>query len=151
MSRCDIHTVSLLWQPGKQLRLDCGEIGLAELRRAGSFNRAAEIEREQLRAVADAERGDAERKHVGIDVRRAVGVHRRRAAAQDQRMRIARAHLRGRDAVADELGVHAAFADASRDQLCVLAAEIHDEHRPFLGGAIGKRQNLSGDSSAPLS
>ena len=53
-------------------------------------------------------------------------------AAQDQRVRVARAHLSSRDAVADELGVHAALAHAPRDQLRVLPAEIDDEHRPLL-------------------
>ncbi len=44
---------------------------LAELGDAGAIDRAAELERHQLRAVADAERGDAEVEQLGIDVRRA--------------------------------------------------------------------------------
>src|SRR6185437_1409827 len=71
----------LLGQPGEQRRLDCREIGLAELRGAGSFDCAAEIEREQLLAVTDAQRGDAEREDLGVDVRRSLRVHRCRAPA----------------------------------------------------------------------
>jgi len=54
--------------------------------------------------------------------------------------------------VADELGVDAALADAPRDQLRVLPAEVEDENRPLL--LAGKRKYarlLSADSSAPPS
>ena len=66
-------------------------------------------------------------------------------------MRVARAYLRSRDAVADELGVHAALANAPRNQLGVLAAEIDDEHRPLLRRTLWQRQDFSADSSAPPS
>ena len=67
-----------------------------------------------------------------IDVRRVVGVHRRGAAAEDERVRIARAHRLRRDRVRDELRVDAALAHAARDQLRVLAAEVDHQHRPVL-------------------
>jgi hypothetical protein len=53
----------------------------------------------------------------------------------------------------DELRVDAALAHASRDQLCVLAAEVEDEDRALLRGweRNDVRARLSGDSSAPLS
>jgi hypothetical protein len=47
----------------------------------------------------------------------------------------------------DELGVDAALADAPRDQLRVLPAEIDDEDRTLLGSALRKRDDLSADSS----
>ena len=141
----------LLGQAGEQLRLDGGQVRLAELRRAGPLDRAAEIERQELRSVADAERRNAELEHLGIDVRGTFGVHRGRAAAEDQRVRVARAHLRRRHAVADELRVHAALAHAPRDQLRVLPAEIHHQHRPLLRGPLRQRENFSGDSSVPPS
>ena len=66
-------------------------------------------------------------------------------------MRIARPHLSSRDAVPDELGVHAALANAACDQLRVLTAEIHDEHRPLFRRTLWQPQDFSGDSSVPLS
>ena len=131
-SRCDIHTVCSLGRVLQQRRLLDAQLGLAELRDAGAVDAAAEVERHQLHAVADAERRDAELEDARVDARRAVGVHRRRAAAQDDRVRVARAHRLRRDRVADELRVDAALAHAARDQLRVLAAEVEDEHRPVL-------------------
>ena len=45
----------------------------------------------------------------------------------------------------DELGVDATLTHTARDQLRVLAAEVDDEHRAFLGlGLLGwERNNLS--------
>jgi hypothetical protein len=54
--------------------------------------------------------------------------------------------------MADELRVHAALADAPRDQLGVLPTEVENENRPIR--VAGKRKNLrfvSADSSAPPS
>ena len=73
-------------------------------------------------------------------------------AAQDERVRVARAHLLGRDAVADELRVDAALAHAPRDQLRVLPAEVEHEHGPLLRCALREAaRTLSADSSAPPS
>ena len=141
----------LLGQPREQFRLDRGQVRLAELRRAGPLDRAPEIEREELRSIADAERRNAELEHVGIDARGTFGVHGGRAAAENQRVRIARTYLRSRHTVADELRVDATLAHAPRDQLCVLPAKIHHQHRPLFGGPFRQRQNLSGDSSVPPS
>ena len=128
------------------------QVGLAELRDAGAIDAAAEVERHQLHAVTDAERRDAELEDARVDVRRVVRVHRRGAAAQDHRVRVARAHGLRRDRVADELGVDAALAHATRDQLRVLAAEVDNEHRPVLRSRERHDvRRLSGDSSAPLS
>ena len=103
-----------------------------ELGDAGAVDAAAELERHQLRAVTDAERRDPELEQRRIDPRRVVGVDRRRPAAEDERVRVARAHGLGRDRVTDELRVDAALADAPRDQLRVLPAEVDDENRPVL-------------------
>ena len=105
-----------------------------ELGDAGAVDAAAELERHQLRAVADAERRDAELEQRRVDARGVVGVDGRRAAAQHERVRVPGAHRLGRDRVADELGVDAALAHAARDQLRVLATEIENEHRPVLPG-----------------
>src|SRR5262249_12665344 len=109
----------------------------------------AELERHQLRAVTDAKCRDPELEQRRIDARGVVGVDRRGPAAEDERVRVARAYCLGRDRVADELRVDTALADAARDQLGVLAAEVENENRPVL--VAGERKNLrllSGDSSA---
>src|SRR6185437_5377818 len=102
------------------------ELRLAELRRVGAVDAPAEVEGHQLRAVTDAERRDAELEDARVDARRAVGVHRRGPAAEDDRVRLARADRLGGDLMTDELRVHAALAHAPRDQLRVLAAEVED-------------------------
>ena len=66
-----------------------GELGAAELADLGALDPAAELEREQLHAVADAQHRDAELEQLGIELRRAVGVHRRRAAGEDQALGLA--------------------------------------------------------------
>ena len=113
---------------------------LAELRDAGAVDCAAELERHQLGAVADAERGDAELEQLGVDVRRAFRVDRGRPAAQDERERVARTNPLRRDVMRNELGVDAALAHAARDQLRVLAAEVDDEDRALLRRGFLQRQ-----------
>ena len=136
----------------EQPRLGRLHRGPAELGDARAVDAAAELERHELHAVTDAERRDAELEERRIDARRVVGVDGRRAAAEHERVRIARAHRLGRDRVADELGVDAALAHATRDQLRVLAAEVEDEHGPVLPGReLDDLRRLSADSSAPPS
>ena len=54
-----------------------------------------------------------------------------------------------RHLVAHELGIDAALADASGDQLRILAAQINDENRALLRRRLGERDDLSAvDSSA---
>ena len=141
----------LLRQAGEKLRLDSRQLRLAELGCTGSLDPATEIQRQQLRAVADAECRNAEREYLGIHVRGAFRVHRCRPAAEDQRMGVARSHLSSRHAVSYELRVDAAFAHAPRDQLRVLPAEIHHQHRPLLRGPLRQREDFSADSSVPPS
>ena len=137
---------------GEQLRLGHLHGGAPELGDAGAVDAAAELEGHQLRAVTDAERGNAELEQRRIDARRVVGVDRRRAPAQDQRVRVPGAHRLGRDRVADELGVDAALAHAARDQLRVLAAEVENENGPVAPDRqLDDLGLLSADSSAPPS
>ena len=143
----------LAGQVVEQLGLVRAQLGLAELGDARAIDAAAEVEREELHPVADAERGNAEPEDGRIDARRSVGVHGRRPAAEDERVRVPRAHLFGRHRVRNELGVDAALAHAARDQLRVLPTEVDDEHRAVLRPRLRKVQNLgvSADSSAPPS
>src|SRR6266540_141796 len=113
---------------------------LAELGHPGAVDAAAELLSHQLHPVADAERGDAELEQLRIDTRRAFRVHRRRAAAQDQRERVARANPIRSNGVPDQLRIDAAFAHPPRDQLRVLPAEVDDEHRPFFGRLLRDRE-----------
>ena len=111
-----------------------------ELGDAGALDFAAELLRHQLHAVADAERRHAELEDARVDARRPVGVHGRRPAAEDDRVRVARADRLGRDRVPHELGIDAALAHAARDQLRVLAAEVEHEHRALLRELLGRAQ-----------
>ena len=61
----------------------------AELADLGALDLAAERQREQLHAVTDAQHRDAELEQLRVELRRAVGVHRRRAAGEDQPLRLA--------------------------------------------------------------
>ena len=136
-SPCDIQTCWPDGQPGEQIAPGAlardVERGAAVL--AGSCPRdgAAEPGRHELKAVADAEHGHARLEQPGAARRggrrrrRTIGVDGRRAAGQDDRLRLARQHLLDRHGVRDDLGVHVALADPAGDQLGVLCAEIDDQ------------------------
>jgi hypothetical protein len=98
----------------------------AELALVGPPDLAAEQVRHQLHAVADAEHRHALAEDAGIDGRRPVGVHARGPTGEDQALRAAD-HLRP-DGRGHDLRVAPLLADAPRDQLGVLAAEVDDEH-----------------------
>ena len=97
---------------GRQIVEELGlvrlELRLPELGRAGALDGAAEVSRHELHAVADAECRDPEREDAGVEIRRAVRVHRGGAAGEDERRRVSGRDLRCRQAVPDELRVHAA-------------------------------------------
>ena len=94
---------------------------------------AAELLGDQLRAVADAEDRDPELVDADVELRRALDVHARRATRQDDRVGRPLGDLGGRDPVRHDLGVHVQLADSPGDQLCVLGAEVDDEHRGTIG------------------
>ncbi len=139
------HPDDLLLRQAREERARAAvELGLAELGRAGAGHLAAELEREQLRAVADAERRDPELEELRVDPRSAVRVDGRRAAGEDQRGRVPAAHLVGAERVRDELRVDAGVADAARDQLRVLAAEVEHEHGALLRRRLRYGQRVHG-------
>src|SRR5262249_10603161 len=88
----------------------------------------------------DAKRWNAELEQAWIDARRALRVDGRRPTGEDERDGIPAPDLFGGDIVADELRVHAALANATRDQLRVLAAAVEHEYRPRLGIGLGSRE-----------
>ena len=75
-----------------------------------------------------------------VQLRRPGRVHRRRAAAQDQALRRAPAHLVDADVVRQQLGEHAELAHAARDQLRVLAAVVEDDD--LVGGDFALEREL---------
>ena len=113
------------------------ELGLPELADTGLLDASAELERQELHAVADPERRDPELEDRGVTARRAVGVDRGRPAREDQRRGVPPRDLLGAGAVGDELGVDPCLANAAGDQLRVLAAEVEHEHWPLLCPRLG--------------
>ena len=102
-------------------------LGLAVFARGGVVcgdDLAAEVVRDELAAVADAEHGHARVKERGIDVRRVLEIHAVRAAGEDEADGIHREKVRKRRRVGLDLAVNAAFAHAARDELVVLAAKV---------------------------
>ena len=144
--------------PDRLLPLDAGEQAVvlgdrhgrgAVLAVVGREHIATELERHHLRPVADAQDRDRAAPDGGVRARRVRVVHGHRAAGQDDGLRPApHQFLEGR-VVGEEFRVHVQLADASRDQLGELAAEIEDGHRagcrrdgadgPVVGGPVGGR------------
>ena len=120
------------------------ELRAPELGGAGALDPPAEVARHELHPVADAERRDAELPQTGIDLGSVVRVDRGGAAAEHDRARVPCPERLRRRPVRDELGVDAALADPTRDELRVLPAEVDDEDRPVLGLLFGplEGQNL---------
>ena len=99
----------------------------AVLAAAGAGDLAAELERHELRAVADAEHRDAEVVDAGVDARGALDVDRRGTTAEDHARGPPCRDLGCGDRVGHDLGVDVRLAHPPRDQLGVLRAEVDDE------------------------
>jgi hypothetical protein len=122
------HPAGLLQrEPGEQPpRIADAELGAPVLPDVGGLHPAPELPGDELHAVADAEHRDPELEQLGIEPGRALGVHRRGAAGQDEPLRPAPADLVDPDVVGQQLGEHAALAHPAGDELRVLAAEVQD-------------------------
>ncbi len=103
------------------------QFGAAVLALPGLGDLAAEITRNQLRAVTDTEERHARVVHRSVDVGRAGHVHRGRTTRQDDRPRLACQHLRDRHRARNDLAVDVQLAHTTRDQLRVLRPEVDDE------------------------
>jgi len=102
-------------------------LGLAVFARGGVVcgdDLAAEVVRDELAAIADAEHGHARIKKRGIDVRRVLKIDTVRAAGEDEADGLHCEKVRKRRRVGLDLAVNAAFAHAARDELVVLAAKV---------------------------
>ena len=85
VSRCDIQQVCSAGVPASSRPGSLhGQLRAAELADLGAFHAAAELARQQLHAVTDPEHRDSELEQPRVQRRRAVGVHRGRAAGEDQ-------------------------------------------------------------------
>ena len=67
-------------------------------------------------------------KIAGSHLRRAVGVHARRAAGEDDALGRQLANARGRDVVPHDFAVDMLLAHPAGDELGVLRAEVENEH-----------------------
>ncbi len=108
-------------------RLDDAQRRAAELRAAGARDLAGQRLRHRLEAVADAEDRHAGGEQRGVGLRCSRGVHRRRAAGQDDRLRLAGEQLGDRQRARDDLGVDVRLAHPAGDQLRVLRPVVDDE------------------------
>ena len=122
------------------------QLGAAVLAGSGAGDRAAERLRHRLKAVADAEHGQAEVEQRGVQLRGAVGVDAGRAARQHDGLRILGLDLLDARGVRDDLRVHPGLADAARDQLRVLRAEV--DHQDGAGRCGFHRPSLVAGTSA---
>ncbi len=108
---------------------------MAVLTGAVVVDRAAERGGHQLEAVAHAEDGDPGLEERAVQGRRALRVHRRGAAGEDDRARVLRQHLGHRHGGRDDLAVDPGLTDTAGDELGVLRAEVDDEDH--VGRGVG--------------
>ena len=83
----------------------------------------------QLVAVTDAEDGDAHLQDGGVHAIGALGVHRGRAAGEDEADRVVGSDLLRADVTGDDLGADMALTHPPGDQLCVLGSKVQNQHR----------------------
>ena len=128
-SRWLIHTA---WRSGKPFqqdpRRDRRQVGLAELGGAGAGDLAAQHLGEQLVAVADAQHRDPQVQHGRVQGVGVLGVHRGRAARQDDAHRAAGGHLGRRHLARHDLREDVGLAHPAGDETGVLRPEVDDQH-----------------------
>ncbi len=89
---------------------------------------AAEVMRDELHAVADAQHRDPCAERLGVDLRRSGFVDAGGAATEDEPRGFALLQLRPRSRPGHELAVHLGFANPARDQLAELRSEVEDQY-----------------------
>ena len=102
--------------------------GAAVLALAGLVDRAAEALGHRLEAVADPQHRDTGLEDGRVDGGGAGRVDRRRSAGEDDRSGLLGHHLVDTQPVADDLRIDVGLTHATCDELCVLGAEVDDEH-----------------------
>ena len=127
------------WPAGyRELEISPVGYGISDFA-AGAFNDPEQ--REQLRAVTDAQRRHAQLEEARIDRGRALRVHRGGAAGEDHRCGIPPTHLLGGGSVRDELRVDPRLAHPAGDQLRVLPAEIDHQDGPLFRKRLRVQRN----------
>src|SRR5581483_10752640 len=101
--------------------------GRAVLASARAGAAGAQMLRDHVKPVADAEHGASDVQHLGRNIRRAGLVEARRTTRQNDPARAHRADLLGREIVWMNLAIGARLAHAASDELRVLAAEIQNQ------------------------
>ena len=100
---------------------------IAEFAHAPGLDRAAQLRRHRLHAVADAEHRHALRPDGGRRARRVAVGHAVRPAREHDALRREAPHEVVADVVRMDLAVDVRLAQAARDELRVLRAEIEDQ------------------------
>ena len=112
----------------EELRLgDHLHLRVAVLARGCRLNPPAQVVHDEVQPVADAEHGNAHRKQCGISGRRVRVVDRAGATGEDQPQRLERANLLDGRGAGKHHGEDVELADATRDQLGVLRAEVQND------------------------
>ena len=112
----------------EELRMPArADLGVAELAHAPGLDRAAQLRRHRLHAVADAEHRNALRPHGVGRARRVAFGHAVRPAREHDALRREAPHEVVADVVRMDLAVDVRLAQAARDELRVLRAEIEDQ------------------------
>ncbi len=109
--------------------VDQGDFGVAVLALVGGADLAAEVVRDELQAIADAEHGQAEREDGGVGGWRIAVIDRAGAAGEHDAEGAVGADLLERGGAGQHDGEDVLLADAAGDELCVLGAKIQDDDR----------------------
>lgn len=116
------------------------QLGAAVFAGAGVGDGPAQRLGHGLKPVTDAEHRHPEVEQRRVDLGRAVGVDAGRPTGEHQRHWVAGLDVLGRGGVRNDLGENPRLADPTGDQLRVLRAEVHDEHRT--SGRSGRARRL---------
>ena len=123
-----VPDIELRAEPVEKLRTVCDlQHTRAVLTASAEYDLTAEMMRHLHEAVANSEDGNAERENLGIDLRRAFLVNAGWTAGENDSVRRKIDNFRCGNVEGNNLGVDLQFANAARDHLGVLRAEVEDE------------------------
>ena len=105
------------------------DLGVAVLALVAGHDFAAQLVRHELQAVADAEHRQAEMQHALVGGRRIGVIDRAWASGEDDAGGIVLLNFFQRSGAGQDDGEDVLFADAARDELRVLRAEVEDDDR----------------------
>src|SRR5262249_32749902 len=137
--------------PGLERGRNAGEEGvlidhrdgrLAELALIPGRDPPAEARGDQLEAVADSKRGDAELEELHRNIGASGAADGVGSARQDHAGWPLRHHALAATAIASDLAIDRKLADAPRDQLRILASEVEDEDLLAVNGLLPSCQRI---------